>query len=152
MSTTPIPPDFSLPEPLLHGTNDDGLDFSAYSSDQMQEAFDQGLAAGLAAGKPKKAKKTGPTPERPADVTEQTWADFLQLRQAKKAPFTATALAVIVNAAKTVNFTTEEALRTCCANGWQGFRADWVTPKKATGNLSNRSYGDNGADNDGFLA
>src|SRR5574337_893552 len=62
---------------------------------------------------------------RPETVTEKTWEDFLTLRKAKKAPLTETALEGIEREARKAGILLEEALRTCCEMGWQGFRAQW---------------------------
>lgn len=66
------------------------------------------------------------TPGRPGGVTEQTWADWLQLRKRLKAEVTLTALDGIAREAAKAGYSLEDALMTCCANGWRGFRAEWV--------------------------
>lgn len=69
--------------------------------------------------------------ERPEGVGEQVWGDFLALRKSKRAPLTETALSAIRAEAAKAGITLEEALKTCCMRGWQGFRADWVTSTTA---------------------
>ena len=64
---------------------------------------------------------------RPSDVSESVWDDFLAIRKAKKSPLTETALKGIRREAGIANLTLEKALQMCCARGWQGFKADWVT-------------------------
>jgi len=64
---------------------------------------------------------------RPSDVSESVWDDFLAIRKAKKSPLTETALKGIRREAGLANLTLEKALQMCCARGWQGFKADWVT-------------------------
>lgn len=64
---------------------------------------------------------------RPDDVSESVWDDFLAIRKAKKSPLTETALKGIRREAGAANLTLEKALQMCCARGWQGFKADWVT-------------------------
>jgi hypothetical protein len=63
---------------------------------------------------------------RPDGVTDQTWADWLQLRKRLKAEVTLTALDGIAREAAKAGYSLEDALMTCCANGWRGFRAEWV--------------------------
>lgn len=63
----------------------------------------------------------------PFGVTEQTWADWVQLRKAKKAAISQTALNGIQREANKAGMSLEQALRTCCERGWQGFKADWVS-------------------------
>lgn len=61
----------------------------------------------------------------PSDVDTTVFADFLQIRKAKRAPLTATALGGIRREADKAGVTLEEALTVCCERGWVGFRADW---------------------------
>jgi uncharacterized protein YdaU (DUF1376 family) len=65
---------------------------------------------------------------RPDDVDQKTWDDFLQIRKAKRAPITETALTQIRDQASKAGLTVDQALRICCARGWQGFEAAWVKP------------------------
>ena len=61
-----------------------------------------------------------------ADVTEQTYLDFKELRKAKRAPITERAIQSIRSEAKKLDITLENALIECCARGWQGFKAEWL--------------------------
>lgn len=61
-----------------------------------------------------------------AGVDEQTAADWLTLRRAKKSPPTATAINMLTKQANQANMTLTQALELCCMNGWQGFKAEWV--------------------------
>lgn len=65
--------------------------------------------------------------DKPAGVDDQTWQDFLALRKAHKAPLTATALLGLEREANAAGYTLQNALATCCARGWRGFKADWVS-------------------------
>lgn len=65
-----------------------------------------------------------------AGVDEQTAADWLTLRKAKKAPPTATAINMLEKQANQAGMTLTQALELCCMNGWQGFKAEWVAPKQ----------------------
>lgn len=69
--------------------------------------------------------------ERPDDVAEIVWADFLALRRAKRAPLTATALDGIRREADKAGLMLGEALSVCCERGWQGFRSDWYSQAPA---------------------
>lgn len=73
---------------------------------------------------PKGARRSIPKPE---GVPESTWADFLAIRKAKRCPLTSTALAGIEREAELAGISLSDALATCCARGWQGFNADWLT-------------------------
>lgn len=63
--------------------------------------------------------------EQPPTVTDQTWNDFQEVRKAKHAPLTVTALNGIVKQANEAGITLEEALKVCCERGWQSFKAEW---------------------------
>jgi len=54
------------------------------------------------------------------------WADFLEHRKAKRAPVTQSAIDLIAKEAEKAGVSLEEALQTCCAMGWQGFKATWL--------------------------
>lgn len=82
--------------------------------------------------------RTPLTPLAPPNVDPQTWADFLRLRKAKRAPVTATAIEGIEREACKAGITLQDALQTCCANGWQGFRADWYAKKSSTPSRQDR--------------
>lgn len=151
--TTPSA-EFQLPEPAYKSYQTDStmrrMELRSFSGAQMRAAY----AAGLAAAKPKKAAKPkAGEPPKPADVTDQTWADFLAVRKIKKAPLTPTALVQITNAAAKAGYTLEAALQMCCERGWQAFRADWLPTQAAgrmgrppAGGLGGMNYGDRNGD------
>lgn len=83
-----------------------------------------------------------PSPvDKPEDVTDQTWADWLQLRKAKKAPVTATVVNGARREAEKANMPLENFLATWCARGSQGLQADWLKPAEIRG-----SFGAQGAE------
>lgn len=65
----------------------------------------------------------------PFDVSAEVWADFQQLRKAKKAPLTPTALKAIEREAAKAGWSLQDALSECTARGWVGFKADWIKDK-----------------------
>lgn len=71
---------------------------------------------------------------RPDDVPEDVWNDFKAMRQAKKAPLTQTAMNIIKEQAEKAGMNLPDVLSMCCANGWQGFNADWVRNKSNQNN------------------
>lgn len=73
-------------------------------------------------------------PPKPEDVTDQTWSDWLAHRRRKRAIVNETVLAEFRREAAAADVKLEEALKVSVAQGWQGFRADWVkgTAGKAT--------------------
>lgn len=72
----------------------------------------------------KKARKR--VAERPADVVDGVWDDFLELRESQRAPVTETAITMIRNQASKAGVTLESALKKCCERGWRGFKAEWI--------------------------
>jgi hypothetical protein len=64
--------------------------------------------------------------QRPENVSERIWVDFLAIRKTKKAVLTQTALDGIVKEAAKAGWTLEAALTKSCERGWAGFEASWV--------------------------
>jgi hypothetical protein len=67
---------------------------------------------------------------RPEGVPENLWRDYLILRQAKGKRLTEADLQDIRCEAAVARISLSEALETCCAMGWLGFKAEWVEPVK----------------------
>lgn len=72
----------------------------------------------------------------PDGVSDSVWADFLKIRKAKRAPMTDTALDGIRHEAEKAGLTLQEALQTCCARGWQGFKAAWIADSHRGGGVA----------------
>jgi len=68
----------------------------------------------------------------PDGVSDSVWEDFLRIRKAKRAPMTDTALDGIRSEADKAGLTLQQALMTCCARGWLGFKADWLADTRVT--------------------
>lgn len=64
--------------------------------------------------------------DRPHDVSQQVWQDFMAHRKSQRAPVTATALQGIEREAAKAGMSLNDALRVCCERGWRGFKAEWV--------------------------
>jgi hypothetical protein len=71
-------------------------------------------------------KKKKIVSEKPENVAENVWNDFIALRNAKKAPVTVTVLEGITKEATKLNWSLERAMQEMCVQGWQGFKAKWV--------------------------
>jgi uncharacterized protein YdaU (DUF1376 family) len=65
--------------------------------------------------------------QKPSDVSDEVWTDFLTTRKALKAAVTQTAINAIKREADKAGWTLESALSQICSRGWKGFKADWVT-------------------------
>jgi len=77
----------------------------------------------------KKNKKKKEEIEKPENITNQTWNDFLVHRKKKKASVTQTVINTFIEEAKKAGWTLEDALKECMNRGWQGFKAEWVENK-----------------------
>ena len=72
--------------------------------------------------------------DKPHDVSEAVWTDFLKIRKQKRAPLSETALDGIRKEADKAGMTLQSALEHCCSRGWQGFQADWLAkPRQNAG-------------------
>ncbi len=69
----------------------------------------------------------------PDDVTEQTWADWLALRKAKRAPVTETVVSQARSESRKAGMSLEAFLAVWCARGSQGLQADWLKPSERAG-------------------
>ena len=69
-------------------------------------------------------------PSCPDGVTEETWADWLTLRKAKRAPVTDTVIREAGAEAGKAGMSLEAFLRVWCARGSQGLQADWLKPSE----------------------
>lgn len=94
----------------------------------VEAVFRAGMEAGRSEAKPKRQKAPVCAVERPPEVDEQTWADWLALRIAKKAAVTQTVLNAACREATKAGMTLEAFLRVWCYRGSQGLEADWLKP------------------------
>lgn len=72
--------------------------------------------------------KASGKPERPIDVSETVWNDWVAHRKAKKATVTDTVIDGAREEAAKARMTLEAFLRVWCTRGTQGLQADWLTP------------------------
>ena len=73
-----------------------------------------------------KTKRTKTTIDRPDDVGEQVWDEFLILRKQKRKTFTELALKGMRREADAAGISLEEAMTMCVEHGWQSFQAKYV--------------------------
>ena len=88
----------------------------------------------------KKPKPTNAKLEKPTGVTEQTWADLLQVRKAKGKPLTVTAWNYNYSELQKgldAGVSLENMLVTWAAKGWQGFKFEWYLNEQKGGNYGN---------------
>lgn len=85
-------------------------------------------------GKGGKRVSSSDTPDRPEEVSEQVWSDFLKHRRKHKADLTTTALAGFRREADRVGWSLERAIEESILRNWRGFKADWVKNDDRNGN------------------
>ena len=71
-------------------------------------------------------RKRSTAPAAPDGVSDQVWSDWLAVRKSKKAAVTSTAVDGIKTEAIKAGMTLQQALETCCRQGWAGFKAAWA--------------------------
>lgn len=90
----------------------------------------------------KKARAQAPAPcsvQKPDDVDEQTWADWLQLRKARRAVVTQTVIDGARSEAAKAEMPFAEFLKVWCLRGSQGLQASWLKPNERTGAKAERN-------------
>lgn len=82
-----------------------------------------------------KEKIKKPLAEKPSEVSQAVWDDFIRQRKTK---FTKTALDGIEREVAKAGIALEAGLRTAVERGWQSFKVDWIENSKGTKNETNR--------------
>ena len=110
------------PLPERAGLIPDSLSLDSLYSDSLNTDSLKGETA--------PAKRSPPTRKpsvaKPDDVTDQTWADWLTLRKAKKAPVTLTTVEGAADEATKAGMSLEAFLKVWCQRGSQGLQASWL--------------------------
>jgi len=77
-------------------------------------------------------KRSTPTPAigKPDDVDQQTWADWLQHRKAKRATVTETVVNSARSESEKAGMTLDAFLQVWCCRGTHGLQADWLRPEE----------------------
>lgn len=68
--------------------------------------------------------------QKPDDVSQDVWDEFLQLRKKKKALVTKLVIDGIRSEAEKAGWSLEDVLRQMVVRNWQGFQAGWVAGQK----------------------
>ena len=76
-------------------------------------------------------KETKTKVNTPEGVDTNLWNDYLQIRKAKKAPITDTAIQALVREADKAGKSLSQAITICVENNWVGFKAEWESVKQA---------------------
>ena len=94
-------------------------------------------------GEKQRERRTPPAKpiDQPGDVDPQTWADFIALRNKKRAPVTATVINGARQESSKAGMTLEAFLQVWCRRGSQGLEASWLKPDELSqsgGQIPNR--------------
>lgn len=65
--------------------------------------------------------------EKPAEVPDDLWKQFGEIRALKKMALTERALELLRFEGEKAHMTLLQVVETCCGNGWAGFKASWLT-------------------------
>jgi hypothetical protein len=106
------------------------------TTDQGPRTKDQGplsTARVPLADRPVDSAARSKSVDRPSDVPEQVWSDWLAHRKRKKAVVNATAIDRTRREADKAGMSLADAMATSIANGWQGFEADWLKARGRAG-------------------
>lgn len=87
---------------------------------------DTGTGTSLPTVEKKKPRKRAASIDRPDDVDAQTWDDWVQLRDSKRASVTKTVIAEARREAAKAALTLERFLAVWCIRGTQGLQAEWL--------------------------
>ena len=82
------------------------------------------------------------------DVDPDTYRDFLAVRNAKRAPLTATALAGLRREAAKAGMSLQDAMAMCCERGWVSLRSAWPEVQRAVSALPRGGQVGNAAEGD----
>jgi len=85
-----------------------------------------------------RARKRADSLPCPDGVTDDTWADWLLLRKAKRAPVSGTVLRQAQAEAIKAGISLEAFLRIWCARGSQGLEAAWLKPQERQDYMSRK--------------
>jgi hypothetical protein len=69
---------------------------------------------------------------KPDEVSDPVWKDWLTHRQKKRATVTGTVLKTLTKQAQLAGMALEDVLVLSIAQGWAGFRADWVKGRNSS--------------------
>jgi hypothetical protein len=103
------------------------------------EAEAEAEAEAILSSSKRVARKRAPAIEKPSDVDQQVWDDWLALRKSKRAPVTQTAINGARSEAAKAGMTFEGFLRVWCRRGSQGLEAAWLKPEERAAQTANTS-------------
>lgn len=81
--------------------------------------------------KPTRQKKT--SAQKPDDISDSVWFDWVEHRKQKKASVSELVINGLRKEAEIAGLTLEEVMTIQVINGWQGFKASWLTKEGVKG-------------------
>jgi hypothetical protein len=84
------------------------------------------------------SKEKNNTLQRPEDVSDSVWTDWLRHRKVLRASVTPTVINRIRKEADKARMPLESVLELMCARGWRGFESEWVTKSFPNENFMGR--------------
>jgi uncharacterized protein YdaU (DUF1376 family) len=73
----------------------------------------------------------------PSGVSESIFKDYLEVRKAKKAKWTETALKGLQREADKAKMSLEQVMQLCCERNWVGFKAEWASSQNPVSKQTN---------------
>lgn len=115
-------------KPLLKGMSKQEQEQEQEQEQKIERADALSAQAQAPASTPVRRRKTSgvSSVEKPDEIPEQVWSDWLQIRKAKRLPLTKTAWDAMLVEAEKVGFTPAEAVKHAVERGWASFKAQWV--------------------------
>lgn len=65
-------------------------------------------------------------PQKPEDVTEETWQAWCEMRKTKRASISTPVINLLRNEAEKAGWSINSAMQECVLRNWQGFKAAWL--------------------------
>jgi len=78
-------------------------------------------------------KKKDHSVNKPTNVSDQTWRDFLTHRKSLKAPISQTVINTFIKESEKAGMTLESSFIESISRGWRGFKAEWVNNSQQKG-------------------
>ena len=90
--------------------------------------------------KKKTNPKKPPAIEKPESVTEQTWNDWVEHRESKKAKVTQTVINGFITQAQKAGISLDDSFKESIERNWIGFKADWYLKDKNKGQRDENGF------------
>jgi len=89
---------------------------------------------------PKSETLTSDNLVRDYGVSEQVAKDYMAIRKAKRSPLTKTSLTNLINEFQKSNLMAADGFALCAANGWVGFKSEWLNNRARPSQKDERGF------------